>query len=357
MKKVLLVAAIAACVSGLVKAEVDVSGFASVAGGKVLSGSGIPGFVGPTFLATYPTVGVYEEEWSFKPDSKFGLQFSADLTEGLSATAQLVGRGADDFDAGFEWAYLSYELNDHWTVQAGKKRLPLYYYSDFFDVSYAYMWIRPPADNYTWQIFNYTGVNAQFNYQVSDWAVSGNIYTGSEDDGDNKLLSEYFFKQPVREIWENIIGGVLSLNRDWLDLRFTYMTYENRRFQSDKPRIWNNGTDTRRGKFMGFSANIDYNNWVLLSEVNRLNLEDQDLDTYLVSAGYRIGQWTPYVVYSDFDAEGEVHDTTSVGVRWDFHGSAAFKVQYDKVDDLFDADNPGVAGDSKAITFGIDLVF
>lgn len=357
MKKVLLVTAIAACVSGLVKAEVDVSGFASVVGGKVLSGSGVPGFVGPTFLATYPTVGVYEEEWSFKPDSKFGLQFTADLTEGLSATAQLVGRGADDFDAGFEWAYLSYELNDHWTVQAGKKRLPLYYYSDFFDVSYAYMWIRPPADNYTWQIFNYTGVNAQFNYQVSDWTVSGNIYTGSEDDGDNKLLSEYFFKQPVREIWENIIGGVLSLNRDWLDLRFTYMTYENRRFQSDKPRIWSNGTDTRRGKFMGFSANIDYNNWVLLSEINRLNLEEQDLDTYLVSAGYRIGQWTPYVVYSDFDAVGEVHDTTSVGVRWDFHSSAAFKVQYDKVDDLFDADNPGVAGDSKAITFGIDLVF
>ncbi len=357
MKKVLLVTAIAACVSGLVKAEVDVSGFASVVGGKVLSGSGVPGFVGPTFLATYPTVGVYEEEWSFKPDSKFGLQFTADLTEGLSATAQLVGRGADDFDAGFEWAYLSYELNDHWTLQAGKKRLPLYYYSDFFDVSYAYMWIRPPADNYTWQIFNYTGVNAQFNYQVSDWTVSGNIYTGSEDDGDNKLLSEYFFKQPVREVWENIIGGVLSLNRDWLDLRFTYMTYENRRFQSEKPRIWSNGTDTRRGKFMGFSANIDYNNWVLLSEINRLNLEGQDLDTYLVSAGYRIGQWTPYVVYSDFDSVGEVHDTTSVGVRWDFHSSAAFKVQYDKVDDLFDAENPGVAGDSKAITFGIDLVF
>jgi hypothetical protein len=108
---------------------------------------------------------------------------------------------------------------------------------------------------------------------------------------------------------------------------------------------------------MGFSANIDYNNWVLLSEINRLNLEEQDLDTYLVSAGYRIGQWTPYVVYSDFDALGEVHDTTSVGVRWDFHSSAAFKLQYDKVDDLIDAETPGVAGDSKAITFGIDLVF
>ena len=30
--------------------------------------------------------------------------------------------------------YLSYEVNDNWTIQAGKKRLPLFYYSDFYDV-------------------------------------------------------------------------------------------------------------------------------------------------------------------------------------------------------------------------------
>lgn len=356
MKKALLVTTIVSCLTSLSHAEVNISGFGSVVGGKVLSGSGVPGFVGPSFLATYPTVAVYEEEWSFKPDSKFGLQFTSDLTEGLSATAQLVGRGADDFDAGFEWAYLSYELNEHWTLQAGKKRLPLYYYSDFFDVSYAYLWIRPPADNYTWQIFNYTGVNALFNYQVQDWTVSGNIYTGREDDGDNKLLSDYFLKQPVREIWENIIGGVLNLNREWLDLRFTYMTYENRRFVAGVPRQWTPGELVRRGKFMGVSANIDYNNWILLSELNRLTLSNTDFDTYLVSLGYRIGQWTPYVVHSDFDSPAEIHSTTSAGVRWDFHNSAAFKLQ---LDDVNDDGIPGfeVAGDSKAITFGVDLVF
>ena len=237
MKKLVLAVSMAAICSSVAQAEVNISGFASVMGGKVTSGTGVPGFVGPTFVANYPTVGVYEEEWSFKPDSKFGLQFTTDLTEGLSATAQLVGRGADDFEATFEWAYVSYEINENWTLQAGKKRLPLYYYSDFFDVSYAYMWVRPPADNYTWQIFNYTGVNAQFNYQLGDWAVSGNIYTGREDDGDNKLLSDYFIKAPVREIWENIIGGVVGLNKDWLDLRLTYMTYEKRRFINVAPRI------------------------------------------------------------------------------------------------------------------------
>ena len=357
MKTSLIAAALAAgVVSGSVCADVDISGFASVVGGKVISGEGVPEFgLEPTFLANYPIVGFYEEDWSFKPDSKYGLQISADLTEGLTATAQVVGRGADDFNAEFEWAYLSYTLNEHWTLQAGKKRLPLYYYSDFFDVSYAYLWIRPAADNYTWQIFNYNGVNAQFNYQVNDWTVSGNIYTGREDDTENKLLSEFFGSQPIREIWKNIVGGVLSLNRDWLDLRFTYMTYQNERYRNGVKVTWD-GDDSRRGKFAGLSANIDYNNWVVLTEFNRLTLDGGDFDTYLLSAGYRVGQWTPFISFADFDSESEMHSTSSIGARWDFHSSAAFKVQYDDVTD--DGINGQmVAGDSKAITFGIDLVF
>ncbi|MDZ7904220.1 MAG: hypothetical protein U5L01_17575 [Rheinheimera sp.] len=355
-KSIAGIAVVLALSCSQLQAETEISGFASVVGGKVLSGTGVEEFgLEPTFLANYPTVGFYNEEWTFNPDSKYGLQISSELTEGLTATAQMVGRGADDYTAKFEWAYLSYQVNEHWTIQAGKKRLPLYYYSDFFDVSYAYLWIRPPADNYTWQIFNYNGVNAQFNYQLDEWAVSGNIYTGQEDDTTNKLLSEFFGSESVREIWKNIVGGVLSFNRDWFDLRLTYMTYENERFRGGVPVLWN-GEDSRRGKFAGISTNIDYNNWILLSELNRLTLDGSDFDTYLVSGGYRINEWTPYVSYADFDSEGEVHSTTSVGVRWDFHSSAAFKLQYDDVtDDGYDGGQ--VAGDSKSITFGIDLVF
>lgn len=366
MNKSLMVLAVsAALTAGTAQAEISVTGFASVYGGKVLSGTGVEDFgLGPTFLATYPTVGYYEDAWSFKPDSKYGLQFSSDLGQGLTATAQLVGRGADDYNAELEWAYLSYALNDHWTIQAGKKRLPLYYYSDFFDVGYAYLWVRPPADNYTWQIFNYNGVNAQFNYQLGDWAVGGNLYTGREDDPNNKLLSEFFGSQPVREIWKDIMGGVLTLNRDWLDLRLTYMQYTNERYRNGVRVTWD-GKDTRDGTFKGVAANIDYNNWLLLTEFNKLTLDSSDFDTYMVSTGYRFDKFTPYISYADFYSDGgEKHNTTSLGFRWDFHSSAAFKLQYDKVEDngynvLPDntVNNQMVAGDSTAITFGVDLVF
>lgn len=362
MKTSLLFTAVTlALVSASASAAVDISGFATVAGGKVLSGSGVDDFgLPPQFLANYPQVAVYDQDWSFKPDTRIGLQLSADLMEGLSVTGQIVARGTDNFDANFEWAYISYKLNDTWTIQAGKKRLPLYYYSDFFDVGYAYLWMRPPADNYTWQIFNYNGVNALFNTQVGSWDVSGNIYTGSEDDSNNKLLSQYFGDTPIREVWKNIVGGVLNFNRDWLDVRLTYMTYINERYETvngvAQRIIWGD-IDSRRGKFAGLSVNADWNNIVVLTEFNRLDLEGQGkFDTYMISAGYRINNITPYISYADFNSDGEKHNTTSLGLRYDFHSAAAFKLQFDDVNDK-GVDGFQVAGDSRSLTFGVDMVF
>lgn len=345
-------------ISGTSYAEINISGFASINAGKVLSGSGVPQYgVEPTFLADYPNVSGYTEDLSFSPESLIGIQVSGDLGEGLSVTGQIVARGVNDFDANFEWAYISYEINDNWTVQAGKKRLPLFYYSDFFDVGYAYVWMRAPADNYTWQVFNYEGINLLYSGSIGEWGVSANVYAGKEDDDDNKLLSDFFFQKPTREIWEDMLGGVLSLSHDWLELRVTHMQYTNKRFRSGEPVLWD-GKDSRDGKFYGLAANFDFGDFFVLSELNRLDL-DGNLDTYMISAGYRFDAITPYVMFSDFEQEGEgdteSHNTFAVGVRWDFHPSAALKMQYDRVkDDSFEL---AVAGDSKAITLGVDVVF
>ena len=338
--------------------EINLTGFASINAGTVLSGSGVPQYdVPPTFLADYPLVSAYTEDWDYTPESLFGVQISGNMGEGLSATAQIVGRGVDDFDAKFEWAYISYELNQNWTLQAGKKRLPLFYYSDFYDVGFAYVWMRPPADTYTWQIFNYNGINALYQDTWGEWAVSGNIYTGKEDSKENRLLSEFFFLEPTREIWEDILGGVINFSKDWLEVRLTHMQYTNKRFRSGVPVMWD-GEDTRKGKFYGASVNGDFGDFFFLTELNRLDL-DGNLDTGMLTLGYRIDSFTPFVGYSTFvedsDGDGEDHNTTFVGVRWDFHPSAAFKIQYDEVkDNSFDL---AVAGDSKSFTIGLDLVF
>lgn len=357
MKTTLAIAVLAACAMPL-HADVNISGFASVNAGKVLSGDGVPHYgVPPTFLADYPIVSAYTEEFSFEPESLFGLQVKADLSDGLSATAQIVARGAENFDAKFEWAYLSYELNESWTVQAGKKRLPLFYYSDFYDVGYAYVWMRPPADNYTWQIFNYNGINLLYTGEIGDWSMTANIYGGREDDEENKLLSEFFFLEPTREIWKDIFGGVINVSNDWLEIRATHMMYTNERYNAAGEKVTWDGKDYRDGKFYGLAMNADFGNLFILSELNRLDL-DGNLDTWMLSMGYRFDNIIPYISYADFSQEGEDgedHNTTSFGVRWDFHSSAAFKVQYDIVKD--NSFSLAVAGDSKSLTFGVDLVF
>ncbi|WP_206485667.1 porin [Thalassotalea sp. G2M2-11] len=350
--------AVCACfIPGSVFAEVSISGFASINAGKVLSGSGVPQYdVPPTFLADYPIVSAYEEQWSFKPESLFGLQFSADLMDGLSVTGQVVSRGADDFDTQLEWAYLSYELNDNWTFQAGKKRLPLFYYSDFYDVGFAYVWMRPPADTYTWQVFNYNGVNALYFGEWGDWTVNGNLYFGREDSRENRLLSQFFFLEPTREIWKDIMGGVINLSNDWLEVRLTHMSYTNERYIGGVQSTWD-GSNERDGKFYGISANADWGNVFILTELNRLDLGG-NLDTGMVTLGYRADNIIPYVGYSRFKedaSDGENHNSTFIGLRWDFHPSAAFKVQYDDVEDK--SFELAVAGDSKSLTFGIDIVF
>ena len=344
--------------SSAMAADLDITGFASITAGKVLSGDGVPHYgVEPTFLADYPMVSAYTEEWSFEQESLFGLQFKANLGEGLSATAQLVSRGANDWDSELEWAYVSYNINENWTFQAGKKRLPLFYYSDFYDVGYAYTWIRPPADLYTWQIFNYTGANVLYSTELNeDWSLDANVYMGKEDDKENKLLGEFFFGAETQEIWKDIVGGVVNVSNDWLEFRLTHMQYTNERFIDGEQQTWDGKTE-RTGKFYGLAANVNIDNWFLLTEMNRLDL-GSNLDSYMVSSGYTFDTITPYVGYSQLeeDAEdGENHNTTFAGLRWDFHNSAALKVQYDKVED--NSHELAVAGDAEAISVSIDLVF
>ena len=135
MKKLSVAVAICcALATSNASAEVRINGFASIVGGKSLDSD--------------QTLYGYDDDISFKNESVFALQLTADLQEKLSATAQIVARGENDFDADFEWAYLTYEISDELQISAGKMRAPFYRYSDFLDVGYTYRWVRPPQSVY-----------------------------------------------------------------------------------------------------------------------------------------------------------------------------------------------------------------
>ncbi|MDQ1362834.1 MAG: hypothetical protein QG652_694, partial [Pseudomonadota bacterium] len=85
----------------------------------------------------------------FLQDAKFGLQVNADVAEDMSIVAQLLARGVqDDFDLVTSWAYLDVAISSNFKLRAGKMKEPVYLISDYYEVSYAYPWIRPPQEVY-----------------------------------------------------------------------------------------------------------------------------------------------------------------------------------------------------------------
>ena len=351
MKKLLTaVLIVIALVSGApVSAELKLNGFGSFAVGTVVKGE--------EFLADYPKAGIYDTGLSTDPDTTLGLQLSSYFTDKFSLIAQVAVHGARDYDPEVDWLYLNYYITPELSLQAGRKRLPLYYYSDYFDVGYAYYWIRPPSDVYTWQITNYNGASLLYETALGQWDTSLNIYYGTEEDEDNALLG-LLFDATVDETWKDMIGIVGTISNYWLEVRLTHMQGLIDRTISGVP-VFN---DIKQ-QFFGMSVNLTFDHLLILSEFNNYRQPDNEVeyDAYLLSLGYQIGELTPHITRSgfrqDINAQGndERHSTTSVGLRWDVADSIAVKVQYDKVED--EGVVVPVKGDSKSVSFAVDFVF
>ncbi|MBY0235951.1 MAG: hypothetical protein K2W93_13295, partial [Burkholderiaceae bacterium] len=123
--------------------EFSGSGFASLVVGRT-TGDCVSSGLAPAFskgctryIADWGHAGVYEDELSASPESRIGLQGTVKFNPSFSVTGQVTARGLKDQHANLEWLYLAYQIAPEWSLQVGRKRLPLYYYSDFQDVGYA----------------------------------------------------------------------------------------------------------------------------------------------------------------------------------------------------------------------------
>lgn len=144
IKVILSTLLITSAIHNVQAADLTINGFSSIRGGQMVNTDGD----NPLLPNLYN-----DDEFTFEDESLFALQFKSDLGEGLSATVQLMSEGSNNWEVEARWAYLAYELNETHTVKAGRFANPLFYNSEYEKVGYAYTWIRPPADLYTWQMF------------------------------------------------------------------------------------------------------------------------------------------------------------------------------------------------------------
>ncbi|MEM5509653.1 porin [Pseudoalteromonas sp. AS71] len=376
MKKLSVAVAVCAVLaSSYTSAEVRINGFASIVGGKSLDSDS--------------TLYGYDDDISFKNESKFALQLSADLHEKLTATAQIIARGEDDFDATFEWAYVTYEYSDELQFSAGKMRVPFYKYSDFLDVGYAYRWVRPPKSVYGIPFSTYEGVSVVYSSQLGDWDSTLQGFYGAFD-GD----IDVFGTELPAEL--NNLGGInWSLSYDWFSARAAYIVADTSISSEDSGLIGlvsvlsDSGltntandliTEEDKTSFVGVGFSIDYENFLFDAEYTQFEVEDSILpeqSQYYASVGYRIDSVIVHFTYEDND---DKHDSSrfntiesipalnsavngaleglraqsnvyTIGARYDFHPSAAFKIDFSRFeDDITDTETDVVA-------VGVDLVF
>ncbi len=384
MKKTLLTPCLLAATiaTSAQAADVRFNGFASVVAGMTTSeGTTLRSTGGPlnpqdaSFVADNPSGGVYDDDISFKPDTIFGLQISADLGEGLSVTGQFTGAGGEDFDANVAWAYISYELNESWTMVAGRQRLPFFFYSDFLDVGYAYHWMRPPVETQV-AVDTLDGLQFRFEGSAGSWDTRVQLY-GGVSNNDSELLND--------EVnLENAIGAVFYASNDWLQLRATHMVTDFYLEETGEanPALWNQGEDDAvDADFTGFAAHMTLGNGFIVAEYVTYEFDDPiqpvGWTTYegaYISGGYRIGDLTPHITFSAENQEVEdsvfaaagltdgddASESITVGIRWDFHPQAAFKVEYQTRSDESDSNIEAYYGDRNevdVVTVGFDVIF
>ena len=340
---------------------------------------------------------------SSDPFNVFALQAKANVNERTTVTAQLLSRGLgqeeDDYEIQTQWLYLTLKASDTTNVRIGRFRSPLYFYSDFFDVGYAYPWISPPSTVYNLSAFDSVeGIDIVNNHPLGSWNATFQAFYGEYTD-------EMF-------VFEEYGGLSYSAENDWLTLRFTYVINGSIEAVLDPTFVAGlealgaaspelvDALDVKDEtvEFTGLAVVIDYNNFLFTSEATTIDFEEQSLfsdsDQWYAMIGYRFNNLTFHLTYGELETDPDFSsidsilapisavdpataatlratavsfinlstsdDTnTTLGVRWDYSASSAIKFEISQVEETtFDfVSNSFVDQDGTLFAVAIDTVF
>jgi hypothetical protein len=394
VKKLLTIAALTAT-TFTAQAEVRINGFANLIGGITSSDETLYG---------------YNDKMSFSEESLFAVQISGDINDKMTATGQLVARGDNDYKASFDWAYLTYQATDNLDVSVGRFRLPLFNYSASSEVGYSYHWVTTPQNVYDVQFNNLEGIKLDYSDYAGDWEyiLRGAYGTFSDDgsgvltDGNDTLLLS---AEAVYESFKiRVVVGQANTSLDFSNaddpasiaaISVGLAGMRDAGIATQNANLVSLANDLEiiddKATFSGLSVLYDNFDWFVGGEITEISVENSfanDDITYYVTAGTRIGKWTPSVTYQVFDAEldikfqdkinnialsplpevnkqqlaglaqavqaGQLEDYSviSATVRYDLDTNVALKVDISKLSDDIDP-----TADATVLRFAVNYVF
>lgn len=306
------------------------------------------------------------DDLSFDNDSKFGLQITADVAEDMQVVAQILAAAADDnYDLDVEWAYLDYSLSENVSLRAGKAKEPVFLISDYFEVGYAYPWIRPPQEVYGANPINtITGLEFLIQGNVGGMNLSFQPYVGSNTDDIPGTQGAGTFKA------ENFFGGAFQLASESFTFQVSYLKtdVETSGFVPNPGTLPGPGAlpapadlinlfATGEAELSSAGLSWDVSNFVGYAEyvtreiTGNVSALFPDQDAAYVTLGYRFGKYLPHITFATSDADtvtapggangfavanSIIQDSITLGLRYELNDSAALKIEYQVVDIDFD---------------------
>ena len=354
-------------------------------------------------------------------DSNVGLQANVTANPWLSATVQGLARkdGENDFGAELAWAFAKAKVSDSFSVRVGRMGLPVFMISDYRNVGYANTMLRPPGEMYSQVPLNsIDGIDGTYQFSAGDTSVTtqlalgrakATLATGPDStvhvEGKSivalNVVAEY---GPVtarfgRAETRLTINDSPSLNTLMGSLRAAGSGYRIAQLGALADAL---EVKDKKASFTSVGLGLDWNNVLLQSEYAKRKTDSyvSDSTSWYVMGGYRMGAFLPYYSHASLKADGRVNNTVpaacpagypaactptlralsagvdtlaytrnqleqsthSIGVRWDFHRSAALKVQIDRIKPkngpgLFVQAKPGFQGPVTVAAAAIDFVF
>ena len=319
-----------------------------------------------------------DDRGSFEVDSRLGLQLDAELTRRLSATLQAIAReGADGEPAvALEWGFLRFLPSDSTSVRVGRMSLPVFALSDFREVGYANVLLRPPEDVYAQiPLTRFDGIDLSFDLDYGETLFRVQLLGGVSED---RIYDE--LEPDARESF----GIALSALRGPLQFRLSHVS-SSFDIDSENGAVAQVGAGIRQVsqgvpalapllgaiaddfsgervplRFYAIGASFDPGTWFSDIEFasRRIDSWVSNIDSLSVVLGARFGAFSPYLFASDLseidgDRRIELPDgnpaidalerginqlyeprdqrTTGLGLRWDPVARVALKAQVERV--------------------------
>lgn len=331
--------------------KLQVSGFGSIVAGQVLDGSG--------YVADYPNLGAYDDEFDIAQETRMGIQANAILADNMRATMQVMTRANNEYQPQVEWLFVNYAITEDLDLQAGKLRLPVYYFSEYMDVGIAYPWVRVPSDAYSLDLTNFNGLQLNHRTFVGDTSFTTTAYVGRAYSGATSELMTYLFGENIEREFTGIKGIGFEINRDSTIFKVSYTTAD---LDETRPSVAfeNDGEIT----FLDVYVQQNFGPVSLMFEYNDY---DPFYDSYFISGTYTLGKNTFYVMNSKFTLDFEIggtpaeeHDTNSIGMRHNLSTTTALKFDISMINDTGVSavnQDPNNDGDATIFTTSLDFMF